>query len=310
MDVAVLGSLEAELSRRVQENRVDPLELVRLPGMMALTSGRADLVVGLLDGPVALDHPDLATRNVRALAGKGACREVASASCRHGTFVAGILVGRRGGQAPAIAPDCTLLVRPVFSDAHSTGQMPSATPRDVAEAIVDCVDAGAKVLNLSAAPAGESSHADCDLEEALRYVVQRGVLMVAAAGNQGAVVSSAITRHPSVIPVIAYVSAGRPLAQSNVGRSIGIGGLGGPGHGVVSLAPGGETAVSGGTSIAAAFVTGAAALLWSLFPVASAGVVKRALLSASVGRRRTVTPRLMDAWGAYEVLSGGRARTR
>jgi subtilisin family serine protease len=288
---------------------MDPLEVARLPRLMKLTRGRADVVVGLVDGPVALEHPDLATRNIRTLGGvRGACQDPGSASCRHGTFVAGILAARRGARAPAIAPDCTLLVRPVFLEARVVGEQPSATPGELAEAIVDCVDAGARIVNLSAALAGRSFGADRELGEALEYSTRWGVLVVAAAGNQGAVAGSTITRHPWVIPVVACDHAGWPFEQSNLGRSIGSRGLGAPGQGVVSLAPEGDPAVSAGTSVAAPFVTGAAALLWSVFPDATAVEVKRALLSSRVGRRTTVVPPLLDAWGAYEVLSGSRAR--
>jgi len=132
--------------------------------------------------------------------------------------------------------------------------------------------------------------------------------VVVAAGNQGTLGGSVITRHPWVIPVVAYSRAGWPLAQSNLGRSMGSRGVGAPGEGVVSLAPEGEPVTSGGTSVAAPFVTGAAALLWSAFPGAAAAEVKHALLSSFGGRRRTVTPPLLDAWSAYGVLSEGRAR--
>lgn len=289
--------------------RMDPLEFVRLVGLMALTRGRPDLVVGLVDGPVALDHPDLATGNVRTLAdGPGACQDTGSMSCWHGTFVAGILAARRGSRAPAIAPGCTLVVRPVFSEARQVGELPSATPEELSEAIIDCVDAGARVLNLSATLAGGSIGTERALEEALQYTVQRGVLVIAAAGNQGVLAGSAITHHPWVIPVVAYAWAGRPLARSNLGRSIGSGGLGALGEGVVSLTPEGEPAVSAGTSIATPFVTGAAALLWSAFPAATAAEVKHALLSAPAGRRRMVAPPPLNAWGAYEVLSTSQVR--
>jgi subtilisin family serine protease len=289
---------------------MDPLELVRLPDVMALTRGRPDLVIGLVDGPVALDHPDLATGNVRGLAGMPAtCRDQRSASCAHGTLVAGVLAARRGAQAPAVAPDCTLVVRPVFTEATPPSEAPSAFPSEVAEAIIDCVDAGARVINLSAALTSRTFSGQASLEQALNYTVRRGVLVIAATGNQGAMAGSAITRHPWVIPVIAYDRGGRPLAQSNLGRSIGLGGLGGPGDGVLSLAPGGGPALSSGTSIATPFVTGAAALLWSLFPGASAGEVKNALLSITPERRTTIVPPLLNAWGAYQVLSESRARS-
>jgi subtilisin family serine protease len=147
-----------------------------------------------------------------------------------------------------------------------------------------------------------------ELAEALGFCARREVLVVAAAGNQGVVGSSAITRHPWVISVVAYARAGRPLAQSNLGRSMGWGGLGAPGEGVVSLVPAGESAVSAGTSIAAPFVTGAAALLWSAFPDAAAVEVKHALLVSSGRSRRMVAPPLLDAWGAYQRLSQGQLR--
>ena len=59
--------------------------------------------------------------------------------------------------------------------------------------------------------------------------------MVAAAGNQGTVGSSVITRHPWVIPVIACDLQGRPTTESNLGSSIGRRGLAAPGENIASL---------------------------------------------------------------------------
>jgi subtilisin family serine protease len=193
-------------------------------------------------------------------------------------------------------------------EAGPVEKLPSATPGELAEAVVDCVDRGAWVLNLSAALAGGSIGGEYDLGEALGYAARRGVLVVAAAGNQGAVGGSAITRHPWVIPVAGYARVGWPLAESNLGRLVGSGGLGALGEGVVSLTPEGKSIASGGTSAAAPFVTGAAALLWSAFPGAAAAEIKHALLSSASGRRKTVAPPLLNAWGAYEVLSDGQGR--
>jgi hypothetical protein len=58
---------------------------------------------------------------------------------------------------------------------------------------------------------------------------------VAAAGNQGTLGSTAITRHLWVIPVVAYDLQGRPMDQSNLGSSIGRRGLGAPGDRITSL---------------------------------------------------------------------------
>ncbi len=276
--------------------------------LMGLTHGRDDVLVGLVDGPVALGHPDLATGRIRALAGvSAACFDHGSESCRHGTFVAGILAARRGSRAPAIAPGCTFVVRPVFSGMGRVGELPSATPSQLADAIIDCVDAGTRILNVSAALPMGSISTQPELAEALGYAVQRSVLVVVAAGNQGTVGGSAITCHPWTIPVAAYARTGRPLAQSNLGRSIGSRGVGAPGEGIVSLAPEGEAVTSSGTSVAAPFVTGAAALLWSAFPGATAVEIKDALVTSPASGRRRVAPPLLDAERAYEMLSAGRA---
>jgi subtilisin family serine protease len=280
------------------------LELVGLPTLMAMTSGRQDVVVGLLDGPVALDHPELAGASIREISGvPGRCAQAGGVACRHGTFVAGILVACRGASAPAICPDCSLLVRPIFADTVAEGeQVPSATPDQVAFAIRECIGAGAWVLNLSAATGAPSTRGERQLHEALDYAANHGVLVVAAAGNQGTLGSSAITRHPWVIPVVGYGVDGRLMDRSNLGSSLGKRGLGAPGQGVTSLTPEGGPLTSAGTSFAAAVVTGAVALLWSLFPRASAIEVKSAVTSSPLQRRRSVAPPLLDAFRAYQML--------
>jgi subtilisin family serine protease len=177
---------------------MNSLDLVKLTALMELISGKPEITVGLIDGPVATNHPDLASENIRAVPGKsGACDQASSAACMHGTFVAGILSAKRGSAAPAICPNCTLLVRPIFSETvQEGGQMPSATPEELATAIIETVDAGARVMNLSVALAHPSSRGEQKLEEAPDYAAKRGVITVAASGNQGTIGSSAITRHP------------------------------------------------------------------------------------------------------------------
>lgn len=279
---------------------------------MGLSSGSSDVAVALLDGPVDMSHPDLASASIRDVVGSqaGACMQLQSDACTHGTFVAGILAARRGSPAPAICPDCPLLVRPIFRESANNGHLPMTTPDQVAQAIVECVTAGAWVLNLSAAMDEPWTGAERRLEESLNYAARRGVLVVAAAGNQGTLGSSAITRHPWVIPVVAYDRQRRPMSQSNLGSSMGRHGLGAPGEAIESLGPGGRILTFGGTSFAAAFVTGAIALLWSVFRATSAADMRYAVTH---GQRRTaVAPPLLDAWAAYEMVgaaSGNRRRS-
>jgi len=292
-----------------RHNIMNPLDLVRLSWLMERGSGRPEIKVAMVDGPVALDHQELFGTPIREIAGevKGACRLADSAACGHGTSVAGMLSARRGSVAPAICPACTLLLRPIFAEVRNgKGLMPSATPEELAEAIVDCVDAGAHVINLSSALVQPSPKGKCELEGALRYAAHRCVLIVAAAGNQGMVGSSAITSHPWVIPVAACDIKGRPLTQSNFGGSIGKRGLIAPGEGVTTLGTSGKPQVFGGTSAAAPFVTGTIALLWSEFPDASAAQIKLAVTYSGGPRRATITPPVLDAWAAYHAMASVR----
>ena len=286
--------------------------MVRLGALMERTIGRPETRVGLIDGPVAMDHPGMATEMIREISGglSGSCAQTDNAACVHGTFVAGILSGKRDSGAPAICPGCTLLVRPIFPEANSqNGQMPSATPGELAAAIVDCVAAGAQVVNLSLALAEPSARGNRELDEAFEHAMRRGVLVVAAAGNQGTVGGTAITHHPWVIPVVACDLWGRPTSNSNLGRSIGRRGLGAPGEGITSLGASGEPVRSGGTSVSAPFVTGAIALLWSEFPAATAAQVKLAITQLPAPRRATIVPPLLNAEAAYQSLHTTRAKT-
>jgi subtilisin family serine protease len=285
---------------------MNPLELVKLTPLMEHTSGRPEINIGLIDGPVAMDHPDLAGHNIREVNQKsaGACSKASSVACMHGTFVAGILSAKRGSSAPAICPNCTLLVRPIFPESASrNGDMPSAKPEELASAIIETVNAGARVINLSAALAQPSAAGERALEEALNYAARRNVMVVAAAGNQAVVGSSAITRHPWVIPVAGCDPQGGLMAESNIGKSIGRNGLMAPATQITSLGTDGKPQTSAGTSAAAPFVTGAIALLWSEFLGASTARIRRALTLASGERRRSLGPPLLNAWATYQVLS-------
>src|SRR6266545_5481909 len=289
---------------------MSPLDLVKLTSLMERSSGTPEMIVGLIDGPVAINHPHLATENIRQVPGsvRSACTEANTTACMHGTFVAGVLSAQRNTGAPAICPNCTLLVRPIFADAASGSGQPSAAPGELARAIIETVDAGARVINLSVAIAQPSSGSERGLEEALNYSARRGVIVVAAAGNQGRVGSSAITRHPWVIPVVACDLQGRTVNYSNLGSSIGRRGLSAPGDGISSFGADRKPFTLGGTSVAAPFVTGTIALLQSVFPAATATKLKLAVTQASAPQRASIVPPLLNAWAAYQVMLTAHAR--
>ena len=125
----------------------EPLNLVKLTALMERTRGSRAVTIGLIDGPVAIQHPDLAGQHLQdapADAG-GACRQTDSAACLHGTFIAGILSAARDCPSPGICPDCRLLIRPVFAEASLGSEgMPVAAPERLAAAISQCIDEDAR----------------------------------------------------------------------------------------------------------------------------------------------------------------------
>jgi subtilisin family serine protease len=286
------------------------LDLVGLSALMRLSTGRPEVVIGLIDGPVAVAHADLAGSKIRELSGQAsvACAKADSVACLHGTFMAGILLAKRGSPAPAICPGCTLLAYPIFADVPDNQEMPSATPEALAGAILKCIESGARIINLSLAITQSFGKGDRKLGDALDHAARRGVIVVAAAGNQGSVGGTIITRHPWVVPVAACDAQGRPTRESNLGHSMGLRGLRAPGEAISSLGANGQPVTLGGTSVAAPFVTGAVALLWSEFATATAAEVKAAVTRAIAGRRTTVTPPLLDAWAAYRLMNSHATR--
>lgn len=284
---------------------MNPLHMTGLSLLMARTLGIPDVVIGLIDGPVAEDHPDLFRENLRRIPTvTSQCKDMDSMACRHGTFIAGILNAKRSSALPGICPGCTLLVRPVFSETETGGGLPRAYPVEIASAIVECVDAGTRLLNLSVALEEQSREADRKLKEALDYAERKKVIVSAAAGNQGLIGGSALTRHPWVIPVDACDLQGRVTVYSNLAGTIARKGVCAPGEKIASVGRNGQRVRISGTSTATAFVTGAIALLWSEAPRANAEQIKSAVISASTGRRRRTVPPLLNAWEAYQALRG------
>lgn len=268
--------------------------LVGLDEVMALSAGSIAVKVGLLDGPVWTSSPGLEHAHIEVLDGRRDRSD--SASSRHGTLIAGILVASADATPPGICPGCTLLVRSIFPPSGSGPAVAEA--EDVAVGLTEAMRAGARVIGLSAATGMPTTQRHTYLRHALDTVSRAGVIVVAAVGNQATVGSSELTRHEGVIPVVAYDVQGSPMSLSNLGHSAGLRGLGAPGELLARYA--GQDVTVAGTSFAAAVVTGAVALLMSLFPHASACSIRSALRP---GRARSVAPPIMDVRDAYRRLA-------
>lgn len=278
-----------------------PLDLVGLSRLMERVPGSPSIAVALLDGPVRIDHPELAQGRITAIdPRREGCAVADGAACVHGTFVAGLLSGRRGGTGLGICAGCRLLVRPIFAEGAGP---PRTTAQLLAAAVVAAVDAGARVINLSAALVDPTPAGERILTQALRYAANRRVITVAAAGNGGAVGGSVITRHPWVIPVAACDATGRPTGLSNLGISIGRSGVRAPGARITGIGPASESLTLDGTSVAAPFVTGTLALLFSAYPAAPAADLLAAVSAIHRLRKSTIVPPLLDAWSSFCLLA-------
>lgn len=289
---------------------MDPLIQTRLHSLMKLSSGNPDITIGVIDGPVDFNHAAFNGSKIRTVKDSqiGACKNANDIACTHGTFIAGILCASRGLAAPAICPDCEILLNTIFREGAKNASSndiisPSATPEELSNAIIETIDAGAKIINLSLGLSTSSLTSYDNLQEAYDYALQKGVIVVVAAGNQGSIGNISLINHQWLLPVAACDENGRLNSMSNFGPSIGNRGIIAPGVNIRSTYPGGQYTNMSGTSFAAPFVTGAIALLWSIFTNATASMIKYAMITgASNLRRRSIIPPLLNAEETYKLL--------
>lgn len=292
---------------------------IRLHSLMSISSGSPDISIGLIDGPVDFSHPAFHGSKIRTVKDSqlSECNNAGSIACAHGTFTVGILCAKRGLSAPAICPSCEIILNPIFRQDPDNGNgngnnkkiskdvmnLPSATPGELSNAIIESIDAGAKIINLSLGLSAPSLTFYNKLQEAYDYALQRRVIIVVAAGNQGNIGNISLMNHEWPIPVAACDVNGKLDPMSNFGPSIGKRGLMAPGVNIRSAYPGGEYTHMSGTSFAAPFVTGAIALLWSINPRTSAAQIKQSIvLSATRRSSRSLVPGLLNAEAASRLL--------
>lgn len=295
-------------------------EIAGVGELWAETLGDPRICIAVLDGPVDRSHPGLAAANLSSLDTLALGIANQGAATRHGTHVASVLFGQHDGPVLGIAPRCRGLVVPVFGDGPDNSLAP-CSQLDLARAISQAVEGGAHIINISGGEISPSGTAQPILAGVVQKCVEQGVLIVAAAGNEGCDCLHVPGGLPSVLAVGAMDSHGEPLAFSNWGESYQVQGILAPGENIVGASPGGTIEASSGTSYAASIVSGIAALLMSLRlkrgQVADARAVRSALIDTAIGCddqpatecRRLLAGRLNVKGAMSRVMQGGTVMT-
>jgi subtilisin family serine protease len=303
--------------------------LLGTPAAWDVTTGVPGVVVGVVDSGVDLDHPDLRPnlwRNPREVAGNGrdddrngyvddvngydwAQHDGTPADVDgHGSHVAGIIgaSGNDGFGVAGVAWRASLLPLRVL---NSSGE---GDVSDAIKAYGYALKAGARVINVSwGGPTFTRAERDM-------IAAAQNVLFVASAGNEGVSNDRTPTYPcnydlPNVICVAATDQNDALAEFSNRGaRAVD---LAAPGVSIPSTIPGPDWALEDGTSMAAPHVAGAAALMLSRAPNATAAQVREALLGTvepkptlagqtATGGRLNVAA-AVQAIGAYAAGAAG-----
>ena len=295
----------------------------RTPTAWDITTGDAAVTVAVLDTGVDGDHVDLAENLVEQVdlsSGRARVRPLGSdndtCDVGHGTFVAGI-VGAAGDNATGIAGvawDVSIVDVALTSRASRCGILDSAIIAGL-DYVTDesRVDGPVDIVNLSLGGIAESC--PTSLQSALDDAREAGTFVIAAAGNEQGLVDDPISIPAScdgVLSVGAVGQGGEVASYSNINDHVDIAAPGGDsavGRGIVSTAAGGDYDEFEGTSFAAPYVAGVAALLRSVEPALTPDDLESILEATATdrgdtGRDPSYGWGIVDAGAALAAASG------
>ena len=220
-----------------------------LPVVWTAGSG-SPVLVAVLDTGVDKDHEDLAGRVAAEIDFSGSSPDDVYG---HGTPIAGIIAAddANGLGVIGLAPASRLLNVKVADD---DGKCRLSA---LAEGIIWAVDHGALVINVSI----EMKDASAVLEDAVDYAWSHGALVVAAAGNDGNSVRVYPAACANSLAVTAIQPSGALAPLANYGDWVD---CAAPGLEIYAALPGDNYGYKHGTSFATAYVSGLAALLFSM----------------------------------------------
>ena len=229
-----------------------------------LASGNK-VLVALIDSEVDRTHPDLAG----AITASFNAASAAEPPHSHGTGMAGAIAAHRNmlGTAPRVG----LLTVRAFSATASSAE---GTTFNILKGLDWAADQGARVVNMSFA-----GPPDPRLRDALQKAYNRGMVLIAAAGNAGPNSPPLYpAADPGVIGVTATDSRDAVFSGANRGTYVAVAA---PGVDVFAPAPNGAYQLSTGTSIASAEVSGVVALMIERNPSLTPAAVRRILMETA-----------------------------
>jgi membrane-anchored mycosin MYCP len=255
------------------------------PERLAPLATGAGVRVAVLDSGVDAGHPQLRGRVARGLDLLHGGPDAREDCVGHGTGVASIIAARpvAGVGFRGLAPDATVVPVRITEkeqiDGRDVGD--DGSPAQFAEAIEWAADrrgGDADVINLSVVMTAD----DPRVRRAVAGALERGVVVVAAAGNGGAAGQGNPTPYPAAYPGVigvgAVTAAGVRAGFSQQGRYVD---LVAAGEGVTMAALRSGHTARQGTSFAAPFVAATAALLVQRFPGLSPAQVQRRLVATA-----------------------------
>jgi type VII secretion-associated serine protease mycosin len=316
MAVAVaVALLFPPLPARADDVRGGQLQVIRtleLTRAWRVSKG-AGVTVAVLDSGVDPSHRDL-VGSVRVGTDFTAGANPPGVAPRrlHGTYMASLIAGHGHGRDRkkgiiGVAPEADVLsVRVILEDEEPGFREFNTAERFenvVARGIRYAVDEGAEVINMSIS----KDLATSEERAAVRYAISKGVVLVAAAGNDGdrrLLGDFAPFSYPAAFPGVVSVGATdrrlRRAAFSNWNSSVQVAA---PGVDIMGAGPGDEYWVGKGTSQATALVSGVAALIKSKYPGMSPPLVAQALTTGATDR----PPGGYDTATGFGVVNAARA---
>jgi thermitase len=232
------------------------LNNIEANGGWNITHGSPTVLVAIADTGIDSTHPDLESKVVAGVDCTNSCFPVTPQDGNgHGTHVAGIAAAATNNSIgiAGLSYDTKLLSVKVLSTSGS------GYYSWIANGITWAADNGARVINLSLG----GSISSTTLREAVQYAVSKGVVVVAAAGNNGSTRKLYPAYYPETISVAATDQNDNKAYFSTYGSWVDVAA---PGINILSTVPGSSYANFSGTSMAAPFVSGLAALLIGYHP--------------------------------------------